>query len=65
MKVWPVVSTNLQDMFDYFEREYKNSDYLVGWVDAFASGNSLGRGLVHKAIHLKKEKTQTFLKIVN
>ncbi|MGQ2810108.1 FAD-binding oxidoreductase, partial [Leptospira interrogans] len=28
MKVWPVVSTNLQDMFDYFEREYKNSDYL-------------------------------------
>ncbi|AKP26174.1 FAD binding domain protein [Leptospira interrogans serovar Manilae] len=60
MKVWPVVTTNLQDMFDYFEREYKNSDYLVGWVDAFASGNSLGRGLVHKAIHLKKGEDPDF-----
>ncbi|RHX90673.1 FAD-binding oxidoreductase [Leptospira stimsonii] len=60
MKVWPVVSKNLQDMYDYFEREYKNSDYLVGWVDAFASGSSLGRGQIHKAVHLKKGEDPEF-----
>ncbi|MDV6234897.1 FAD-binding oxidoreductase [Leptospira ellisii] len=60
MRVWPVVSRNLQDMFDYFEREYKNSDYLVGWVDAFASGSSLGRGQIHKANHLEKGEDPDF-----
>ncbi|EMO61581.1 FAD binding domain protein [Leptospira borgpetersenii serovar Pomona str. 200901868] len=60
MKVWPVVSKNLQDMFDYFEREYKSADYLVGWIDAFASGNSLGRGQIHKAVHLKKGEDPDF-----
>ncbi|ABJ76114.1 FAD-binding oxidoreductase [Leptospira borgpetersenii] len=60
MKVWPVVGKNLQDMFDYFEREYKSADYLVGWIDAFASGNSLGRGQIHKAVHLKKGEDPDF-----
>ncbi|TGM13917.1 FAD-binding oxidoreductase [Leptospira selangorensis] len=53
MKVWPVNTANLQEMYDYFEREYKQSDYLVGWVDGFASGKGLGRGQIHKAVHLK------------
>jgi FAD/FMN-containing dehydrogenase len=28
-------------------------EYVVGWVDAFASGRSLGRGLLHFARHLE------------
>lgn len=52
MKVWPVVTRNFQEMFDYFETEYDKSDYLVGWLDAFGSGKNLGRGLIHKSINL-------------
>ncbi len=53
MKVWPVVVKNFREMFEYFEREENNSDYLVGWVDAFAKGKNLGRGLIHKSVNLK------------
>lgn len=60
MKVWPVVTRNFQEMFDYFEKEYKNSDYLVGWVDAFGSGEGLGRGLIHKSVHLEKGEDEDF-----
>ncbi|MCC5813719.1 MAG: FAD-binding oxidoreductase [Leptospira sp.] len=60
MKVWPVVTRNFQEMFDYFEAEYKNSDYLVGWVDAFGSGKNLGRGLIHKSINLPKGEDPDF-----
>lgn len=52
MRVWPVVTRNFREMFDYFEKEYEKSDYLVGWVDAFGSGKNLGRGLIHKSINL-------------
>ncbi|TGK17430.1 FAD-binding oxidoreductase [Leptospira fluminis] len=60
MRVWPVNTFNLQEMFDYFEKEYKHSDYLVGWVDAFASGKQLGRGQIHKAVHLKAGEDPDF-----
>lgn len=60
MKVWPVVARNLSEFFDYFEREEKDSDYLVGWIDAFATGKSLGRGLIHKANHLKENEDPEF-----
>lgn len=52
MRVYPVVARSFQELFDYFEKEYKQSDYLVGWVDAFASGKALGRGQIHKAVNL-------------
>jgi len=60
MKVWPVVTRNFQEMFDYFEQEYKQSDYLVGWVDAFGSGKALGRGLIHKSVHLQEGEDKDF-----
>ncbi|PJZ70102.1 FAD-binding protein [Leptospira perolatii] len=60
MKVWPVNTNNLQEMYDYFEKEYKHSDYLVGWVDAFASGKQIGRGQIHKALHLQKGEDKDF-----
>ncbi len=43
---------NLAEMFSYFEENLESSDYIVGWIDAFASGTSLGRGDVHKANYL-------------
>ncbi|EPG75975.1 FAD binding domain protein [Leptospira fainei serovar Hurstbridge str. BUT 6] len=60
MKVWPVNTSNLQEMYDYFEKEYKNSDYLVGWVDGFGSGKGIGRGQIHKAVHLKPGEDPDF-----
>jgi decaprenylphospho-beta-D-ribofuranose 2-oxidase len=43
---------NLAGMFDYFEQNLDSSDYIVGWIDAFAGGKQLGRGDVHKASYL-------------
>ncbi len=45
---------DLSEMFAIFARETTPgarpaADYLVGWVDGFASGASLGRGLVERA----------------
>jgi FAD/FMN-containing dehydrogenase len=39
-------------MFEIFVERIPDSDYLVGWVDSFATGPGLGRGLVHQAHHL-------------
>jgi FAD/FMN-containing dehydrogenase len=50
--VTPVATNNLQEMIDYFEVNYQTSDYLVGWVDAFATGKSIGRGQIHKANYI-------------
>ncbi|MFQ5398561.1 MAG: FAD-dependent oxidoreductase [Anaerolineae bacterium] len=43
---------NLAEMFTYFEENLPQSDYIVGWIDAFARGQALGRGDVHKATYL-------------
>ena len=54
MLVTPKSVPNLKAMFDYFEENYREADYLVGWIDSFASGKSLGRGIIHKANYLKE-----------
>ena len=43
---------NLAAMFSYFDEHLENSDYIVGWMDAFAKGSAVGRGDVHKANYL-------------
>jgi FAD/FMN-containing dehydrogenase len=43
---------NLDAMLRVFEEHLATADYLVGWVDVFASGSALGRGLVHRARYL-------------
>lgn len=43
---------NLDEMFAYFEQHVDSSDYVVGWIDAMASGEQLGRGDVHRANYL-------------
>jgi decaprenylphospho-beta-D-ribofuranose 2-oxidase len=43
---------NLAEMLACFEELMPTSDYLVGWIDAFAGGRSLGRGQIHQAQYL-------------
>jgi FAD/FMN-containing dehydrogenase len=43
---------NLREMMEYIDAHTRDADYLVGWVDAFARGKSLGRGLIHHANYL-------------
>jgi FAD/FMN-containing dehydrogenase len=52
MRVRPLVAKSLAHMFEIFVERIPDSDYLVGWVDCFAAGPVLGRGLVHQAQHL-------------
>ncbi|MCW7469687.1 FAD-binding oxidoreductase [Leptospira kanakyensis] len=60
MKIDPVYVRNFDELFAYFEEHYKTSDYLVGWIDAFASGKSMGRGQIHKATNLKEGEDPDF-----
>ena len=43
---------SLDEMFDVVEARLAEADYLVGWLDPFARGAELGRGLVHQANYL-------------
>lgn len=52
LNVEAIASGNLKEMFAQFEALLPQSDYLVGWIDAFAGGKSLGRGQIHKANYL-------------
>ena len=52
LRVEPILGRNLDELIDIFEARLGASDYLVGWVDCFASGPSLGRGAVHAASYL-------------
>ena len=60
-RVWSgmlnVEAVNVPDMagmFRVMEERQDRADYLVGWIDAFAGGNALGRGVIHQADYLKK-----------
>jgi FAD/FMN-containing dehydrogenase len=52
LRVEPISTPNLSAMFDVFEERAGQADYLVGWIDCFATGESLGRGLIHQANYL-------------
>ena len=49
---------NLSEMMEFIERRKGEADYLVGWIDCFAGGEELGRGLVHEARYLAPEEDQ-------
>ncbi len=44
---------NIGEAMEYMEIARTTSDYLVAWIDCFAPGSQLGRGLVHDARYLK------------
>lgn len=60
MKVTPIPVQNLKEMIDVFVKNIPDSDYLVGWIDAFGSGDGLGRGLIHRADNLKQGEDKDF-----
>ena len=52
LRVEPISVESLEAMIDIFEERREQADYLVGWLDGFARGRHLGRGLIHQANHL-------------
>jgi FAD/FMN-containing dehydrogenase len=52
VEVTAVRARNLREIMDYFEARKGSVDYLVAWIDAFASGDALGRGQIHEARYL-------------
>ena len=49
LRVEERAARSLEEMFDLFEQHGDAAEYLVGWIDAFAGGAGLGRGLVQLA----------------
>jgi FAD/FMN-containing dehydrogenase len=49
VRITPAAAPDLAAMVGEFEARAGAADFLVGWVDAFATGRALGRGLVHQA----------------
>ena len=52
-------ASSLSELFDLFDGQ-RDAAYLVGWIDGFASGDSLGRGLVQAARHANGHPGQGF-----
>jgi decaprenylphospho-beta-D-ribofuranose 2-oxidase len=52
VEVKAVSARNLEAMLTAVDDAKDDWEYVVGWVDAFAKGKNLGRGLLHYARHL-------------
>jgi decaprenylphospho-beta-D-ribofuranose 2-oxidase len=52
LKVTAVRTQNWHETFEAFREWEPLADYLVGWIDGFASGSKAGRGLIHGARYL-------------
>ncbi len=53
------VAENVHGLFQIYNKQIPESDYLVGWIDAFAAGDKLGRSIVHQANYLAPGVDQT------
>ena len=53
LHVRAVAADNLETMLRLTDEAKDDWEYVVGWIDAFARGRSLGRGLLHFARHLE------------
>ncbi len=52
MKVGSIPVSSFAEQFALFDELREGADYLVSWIDCFASGATLGRGQIHVAHHL-------------
>ena len=48
--------SNINESLDYLDNFKDNNDFSVAWVDAFKTGNNLGRGFVTTAKWIETEK---------
>ncbi|MBK7645521.1 MAG: FAD-binding oxidoreductase [Planctomycetes bacterium] len=53
LEVRAVRAPNLEFALEHLESQRDRCDYLVAWIDAFARGRALGRGLIHEARYLE------------
>lgn len=53
LEVRAFANRDLGEMMAYMEEHRGSSDYLVGWIDCFAGGDAVGRGLIHDARYLQ------------
>jgi decaprenylphospho-beta-D-ribofuranose 2-oxidase len=49
LRVEEQIAGSLGEMFDIFEDGLDRADHLLGWIDGYARGRSLGRGIVQLA----------------
>jgi len=54
LEVKAVSAPDLEAMLLLADEAKDEWEYVVGWIDAFASGGKLGRGLLHFARHLEE-----------
>jgi decaprenylphospho-beta-D-ribofuranose 2-oxidase len=52
LQVRAVAAPDLEGMLRLADEAKDDWEYVVGWIDAFATGRRLGRGLLHFARHL-------------
>jgi FAD/FMN-containing dehydrogenase len=52
LEVTTCAGNNLRELMDYVLAHVDDADYLVGWLDAFARGDALGRGQIHHGRYL-------------
>jgi FAD/FMN-containing dehydrogenase len=56
LRVRAVAAANLEQILAAVDDNKDRWEYVVGWIDAFASGRRLGRGLLHYADHLTADE---------
>ncbi len=54
VEVRAVAAPDLESMLRLTDEAKDRWEYVVGWIDAFAGGRNLGRGLLHFARHLEE-----------
>ncbi len=52
LEVRPISCASLREIMTVMARRAPETDYIVGWVDCFAKGEALGRGIIHEADYL-------------
>src|SRR6185503_18435750 len=52
LEVTTFAGKNLRELMDFVLAHVGDADYLVGWLDAFARGDALGRGQIHHGRYL-------------
>ena len=48
--------SNIEQMVEAFEESRDSHEYRIGWIDHFAKGQSLGRGVFEKANHISAKQ---------
>ena len=55
LNVTPIPTRSLDENLEQLDELASEHDYAVGWMDAFATGRAMGRGLLHTASHLPRD----------